>query len=487
MLFNSYEFLVFFPIVVLLYFGVPHRFRSLLLLVASYYFYMAWRAEYAVLLAASTLIDYSCGLRMARVPKPARRKYLLLSLLTNLGLLFAFKYYGFFSASAAAAAGLLGGSLHLPALDVLLPVGISFYTFQTLSYSIEVYQGSIPAERNLIRFALYVSFFPQLVAGPIERAGALLPQLEQRHSFDAERAANGLKMIAWGMFKKVVIADRLALVVDTVYNDPGGFGGFHYIVATVFFAYQIYCDFSGYSDIAIGAAMVLGIRLMTNFDRPYAARSIGEFWKRWHISLSTWFRDYVYIPLGGNRVAVPRWYANLIIVFAVSGLWHGANWTFVVWGLVHGLYMVVGAASQPLRRAVAERSGLTRCPGLHAALQRATTFGLVCFAWVFFRAENVGQALTILGGAATDWSWLFAPRAIPQAIQALGLSGAEFAWAWCLIALLETVSYLERSHQMRAIMTGRPAVLRWSFYVVLVTVTLNFGVSQEIPFIYFQF
>ena len=488
MLFNSYEFFIFFPLVVSLYFALPGRYRSVLLLAASYFFYMWWKVEYAALLVISTLVDYFAALRMARVSsRGGRRACLAASLLVNLGLLFTFKYYGLFRQTAAALAHLTGGSLDLPLLDVLLPVGISFYTFQTLSYSIEVYRGTIQPERSLIQFALYVSFFPQLVAGPIERPGNLLPQLRKTQRFDAVRTANGLKMIAWGLFKKVVIADRLALLVDNVYNAPGEYGGFQHIAATVFFAYQIYCDFSGYSDIAIGSAMVLGIDLMTNFDRPYASKSIAEFWRRWHISLSTWFKDYVYIPLGGNRVPISRLYLNLVIVFAVSGLWHGASWTFVIWGLAHGLYMVVGIATRALRDSLAEQVGLTRVPRVRKALQCVTTFVLVCLAWVFFRAANLHDALIVLRGMLTDFSWVSKLGAILSQTHVAGMPQREFFASCGLIVVLEAISYFERRHQMRAIMATRPLLLRWAFYVTLVLVTINFGVGREIPFIYFQF
>ena len=321
MLFNSFEYFLFFPIVAMLYFGVPQRLRWVLLLAASYFFYMCWKPGYLLLIVASTLVDYWAGLGIGRATSVSgKRGYLAVSLTANLGLLFFFKYYNFFSDSLREFSRLWGGTLDIPHSDFLLPVGISFYTFQTLSYTIEVYRGNKEPERHLGIFALYVAFFPQLVAGPIERAQRLLPQFREKHEFVYDRVVSGLKLIAWGLFKKVVIADRLAGVVDVVYGNVDAHSGPAFVVATVAFAFQIFCDFSGYTDIAIGSARVMGFELMTNFRRPYFAASIPDFWRRWHISLSTWFRDYVYVPLGGSRVSRSRWYGNLFIVFLVSGL-----------------------------------------------------------------------------------------------------------------------------------------------------------------------
>ena len=333
MLFNSVEFLLFFPIVVSLYLLIKHSQRWVLLLVASYYFYMAWKPEYILLIVASTFIDYFCGRKMGSIEeKKKRRPYLYLSLLTNLGILFTFKYFDFFTDSLQGLSEYFHLPYESPALQLILPMGISFYTFQTMSYSVDIYQGKLKPEKHFGIFALFVSFFPQLVAGPIERASNLLPQFHKPFTFDRKKAVSGLQLMLWGMFKKVVVADRLAFLVNAVYDQPGEYEGFTLFLATIFFAFQIYCDFSGYSDIAIGAARILGFDLMKNFDTPYSARNVSEFWRRWHISLSTWFKDYVYIPLGGNRVVKWRWYYNLMITFLVSGLWHGANWTFVIWG-----------------------------------------------------------------------------------------------------------------------------------------------------------
>lgn len=338
-LFNSFAFLVFFPLVCMIYFLIPgNKWRNLFLLLASYYFYMSWNPTYAVLIFTSTLVTWGCGLLVERNAGNYRRQkvFLVVNLLINLGILFVFKYYNFINESIFHLFSLWGIRWEVPNLGVLLPVGISFYTFQAIGYSIDVYRGDLKAERNLFVYALFVSFFPQLVAGPIERAKNLLPQFRQKHHFDEANVIRGMKLMLWGYFMKLCVADRLALYVDAVYNNIPQHNGTSLLIASVFFAFQIYCDFGGYSLIAIGAARVMGFSLMENFRRPYFAQSIKEFWGRWHISLSTWFKDYVYIPLGGNRVGRFRHALNLFVTFLVSGIWHGANWTFVLWGGFHG-------------------------------------------------------------------------------------------------------------------------------------------------------
>ncbi|MBW2967124.1 MBOAT family protein, partial [Candidatus Woesearchaeota archaeon] len=375
MLFNSIHFLVFFPVVIVLYYSLAHKHRWILLLISSYYFYMSWKAEYVILIMISTLVDYIAGLQIFRSQSVVRKRlFLVLSILTNIGLLFAFKYFNFFSDSVREILQVFTIQLNPLTLKVLLPVGISFYTFQTLSYTIDVYRGRIMPEKHLGIFAVYVSFFPQLVAGPIERAKNLLPQFYRKVDFDYVLVVAGLKLMLWGFFKKVVIADRLAIMVDYIYGDVTGFTGLSLIIATVFFAFQIYCDFSGYSDIAIGAAQVMGIRLMDNFKRTYLATSASDFWRRWHISLSSWFRDYIYIPLGGNRLSRFRGCLNILVVFLVSGLWHGANWTFVLWGLLHGIYLTASAITAEFRRKMVDMLRLAKVPTLHWFLRVAFTF-----------------------------------------------------------------------------------------------------------------
>ncbi|WP_224994259.1 MBOAT family protein [Cesiribacter sp. SM1] len=495
MLFNSLEFIIFFPTVILLYFATPYRFRWLLLLVASYTFYMFWRVDYALLLIASTLIDYACGRMMGRIPGELRQKrkpWLWLSLLSNLGILFTFKYFNFFSEAAGDLAALLDLNYATPVFEILLPMGISFYTFQTMSYSIDVYYGRIQAEKHLGIFALFVTFFPQLVAGPIERAGNLLNQLKTEHKFDYDRAASGARLMAWGFFKKVVIADRLAVFVNEVYNNPGGYEGIPLMLATLFFAFQIYCDFSGYSDIAIGAARIMGFELMVNFRSPYFAISIKDFWNRWHISLSTWFRDYLYLPLGGNRVVKWRWYYNLFIVFLVSGIWHGANWTFIIWGALHGLYLVIGNATKGERGKILDLLRLNRLPKLHKLLQVFTTFSLVCIAWVFFRANTLTDAWYILTHMFTGFSKSVA--ALTSGVGAhwkllyLNQVKEMFYLSVLFVTLLVLIEFANTTMPtLRRRFDRLPVPLKVAFYGFTGACIFLFGNFSETQFIYFQF
>ncbi len=478
MLFNSLQFLIFFPLVVSVYFLLPGKHRWALLLAASYYFYMSWEPEYLLLILTSTLVDYIAALQIFTSFGRRRNLWLGASLLVNLGILAFFKYANFFWDSLHSLLG-TGIQVASPIHRFLLPVGISFYTFQTLSYSIDVWRGRIEPERHLGRFALFVAFFPQLVAGPIERAAHLLPQFRQNHSVDLKRITSGLRLMLWGMFKKVVLADRLALVVDQVYGNPDEQNGLTWLLATYFFSFQIYCDFSGYSDIAIGSARVLGFDLMKNFNVPYMARSAREFWQRWHISLSTWFRDYVYIPLGGNRSSAPRWFINIIITFVVSGLWHGANWTFVVWGGLHGLYLL------------AERYTTSwlprRMPGRNV-IETLLTFHLVLLAWVFFRAKSVEIALHIIGSILTD---------IPGDIIAylgganlfLGLGNIpQFMWAGLIPGiLLFYVLDAAKDQSYWKIRFANSSGLRLVVYACLFYGILFLGYFGETQFIYFQF
>lgn len=481
MLFNSLEFLVFFPVVLLLYYLLPHRFRWLLLLVASYYFYMSWNPSYILLIVVSTLIDYGAGRQMSKLEtKAERRPWLYLSLLSNLGILMTFKYFNFFS---GAITDLIQASVN-PGYEgvvhqLILPMGISFYTFQTMSYSIDIYHGHIKAEKNLGIFALFVSFFPQLVAGPIERAQNLLGQFKVKVDFSYENMASGLRQAAWGMFKKVVIADRLAVMVDHVYNNPTEFEGVSLMLATFFFAFQIFCDFSGYSDIAIGTARMLGIDLMENFRAPYYSKSVGEFWRRWHISLSTWFRDYVYIPLGGNRVVKWRWYYNLFITFLISGLWHGANWTFIIWGGLHGMYMVF--------------ESLVKYPRLGPRWQdpfKATwVFVLVCIGWVFFRANSLPDALYILQHSLTGVGKSIALiQADPVKHLFLGQGTDALLLSFLFLGMMEVVHLFQRSRGFNYFFGDHPVLIRWGFYTILIASMVLFGVyHNQSEFIYFQF
>ncbi len=472
MIFNSIEFLIFFSIVLTLYFLFSFHWRWLLLLGASYYFYAAWKPVYLILIVYSTLVDYFVGHRIAQTDDVKHKKRLLLiSLVSNLGLLFTFKYLDFFSQSIQSVINLAGWSFQVPTIDLVLPVGISFYTFQTLSYTFEVYKGNIQPEKNLGIFALFVSFFPQLVAGPIERPQHLLPQFKAQFQFDSKRVKSGFRLMLWGMFKKVVIADQLAQQVNAVYNDPENAFGLGVIFATYAFAFQIFCDFSGYSDIAIGAARVMGFDLKLNFKLPYLAQSIPEFWRRWHISLSTWFRDYLYIPLGGNRQSQRRTYLNLMIVFVVSGLWHGANWTFVVWGFVHGLMMIGSLLTRNLWQKLFNLLKISQFPALEIRFKIFSTFHLVVFAWIFFRANSMSDAFTL----------------IRHAVQMTSQDALILFLFFILIFILCGLTPLQKFREFGEYFQSKPPQARWAFYIICTLLILNFGVTQEIPFIYFQF
>jgi D-alanyl-lipoteichoic acid acyltransferase DltB (MBOAT superfamily) len=485
MLFNSFHFLVFFAIVCPVYWLLPYRAQRYWLLGASYYFYMSWKAHYALLLAFSTLVDYFVGLGMARyADRPRVRKLLLLTTLTsNLGLLFAFKYWGFFGESFEALSRWLGHPLQWPALDVLLPVGISFYTFQALSYTIDVYRRRIPAERSLPTFALYVSFFPQLVAGPIERASHLIPQLRAPRSFDVEGALFGAKRVLIGLFKKMVVADNLAPFVDRVYGGGGHGEPIVYLLATYAFAFQIYADFSGYSDIAVGVARLLGFQFISNFETPYFSRGVTEFWHRWHISLSTWLRDYLYIPLGGNRHGSARTYVNLMLTMLLGGLWHGAHWNFVIWGALNGAYL---AASRLWAARYAGLPGRLRVPeAVVASLQRIWTFHLICLTWIFFRSETLEgstrMVASIFGSLVSGQ--LFGRESLQRASEVLHNQGAT---PWLVLALLLWDAWFGSGHEPERF-HRTPMVLRYAAYSALVLAVLGFGVFRQLRFIYFQF
>ena len=488
MLFNSFSFFLFFPIVTVLYFAVAHRFRWQLLLGASCVFYMAFIPWYIAILAVTIVIDYVAGLWLARpgLSSGHRKAVLVLSILSTCLVLFVFKYFNFFNFSAAALARFVGWNYPVGALNLILPIGLSFHTFQSLSYVVEVYRGHQQPERHFGIYALYVMFYPQLVAGPIERPQNLLHQFHAKHEFDYQRVTNGLKLMAWGLFKKVVIADRWAVIVNQVYGHPQNYEGLPLIAATIAFAFQIYCDFSGYSDIAIGSAQVMGFRLMDNFNRPYFAKSIAEFWKRWHISLSTWFRDYLYIPLGGSRAKSWRWQFNLFVTFVVSGLWHGANWTYVVWGAINGVYILAAIWTRGLRQRLCMRLALERTPAIHKQMRILMTFALVCIAWVFFRAETIEDAWYILthllqglyagGRFIGGWRLLDMGLDIPELMVAVAATMGMFL-----------VHAIQRHGSIRHMLAERPAWLRWGVYYGLTLSIILFGMTGKAEFIYFQF
>ena len=479
MLFNSLEFAIFFPVVATLYFVLPLRFRTPMILVASCVFYMAFIPAYILILGVTILIDYTAGIYLDRVRGRWRTVLLWVSIAATCAVLFIFKYYNFFNDNFVGLAGVAGWELSPTTFHIILPIGLSFHTFQSLSYVVEVYRGRQKPEYNFVTYATYVMFFPQLVAGPIERPQNLLHQFYEEHRFDYERVTSGLKRMAWGFFKKLVVADRLALYVNDVYAAPQNFNGLQLTVATVFFAYQIYCDFSAYSDIAIGSARVLGFKLMENFDTPYYARSISEFWRRWHISLSTWFRDYVYLPLGGSRVPKWRWCFNLLVTFGVSGLWHGASWTYVVWGVINGIYLIAGGLTSGLRDAALGRAGLPQTSALRTLLSVATTFVLVCFGWVFFRAQSLGDAFYILGHFWRNWD--FSAISTPQFLL------RQMPVAIAAIAVLEIGQLLHGRISFPKLVVRTPMPWRWAGYTAFMLAVVLFGVYRNAQFIYFQF
>ncbi len=472
MLFNSFEFLVFFPVVTAAYFLLPYRLRWPMLLAASCIFYMAFVPKYILILLLTITVDFGSALLIERTgPGRLRRLFLMLSLIVTVLILAFFKYFNFLNDNLAAVAGFFHWNYGIESLRIILPIGLSFHTFQSMSYVIEVYRGNQKAEQHFGIFALYVMFYPQLVAGPIERPLNLLHQFREQHDFEYGRVVDGLKRMVFGLFKKMVIADQLAPVVNRVFNHPHDYAGFPFLFASMCFAYQIYCDFSGYSDIALGSAQVMGFRLIENFDRPYSARSVPDFWRRWHISLTTWFRDYIYIPLGGNRVGKSRWYANLFCTFLISGLWHGANWNFVLWGGLNGLYLILSSWSAPFRAAAVRLTGIGRFPRFHHALQVAVTFLLICLSWIFFRANSMTDAVYIL-------SHLFAS------------TKGGFALNGSIVFFIVFMEYIQHQHQAGRIahlFSGRPLLVRWSLYYALVMIVLIFGSYKEQQFIYFQF
>ena len=472
MLFNSLEFIVFFIVVTSVFFLLPHKYRWFHLLAASCYFYMAFVPIYILILGGTIVVDYFAGRWIERAEGSNRKLFLILSLVANIGVLAVFKYYNFFIENI----NTLG--FHFSFLKILLPIGLSFHTFQAMSYTIEVYRKKQPAEKHFGIYALYVMFYPQLVAGPIERPQHMFHQFYEKHPFDADDFFIGFKMMLWGMFKKVVIADRLAIMVNNVYSHPQNYNSTMLALATLFFTIQIYCDFSGYSSIAIGAARVMGFKLMTNFNKPYQAKSIDEFWKRWHISLSTWFKDYLYISLGGNRVSIPRWYVNLFIVFLISGFWHGANWTFIIWGALHGFYIVFANITKTARARLNKSLHIEKTGWLNSFLQIASTFLLVSFAWIFFRGSSVNDCFYIIKKIfSNNWGGLQDETVFLK---------FSYILSFLLILFLFIAEYRfvdKIIHAKLAEQYNRSVV----FGVLVLAGILVLGVFQNLSFIYFQF
>jgi D-alanyl-lipoteichoic acid acyltransferase DltB (MBOAT superfamily) len=473
MLFNSWEFVLFFLAIAITFFSVPHRYRIYLLLAASYYFYMSWRWEFGFLMLGVSFSNFYVGRQLAK-GKNKGAWMLLTSLISVLPLLY-YKYGNFLLESVGDISALFGQSSEFPELKVILPVGISFFTFQALSYSIDIYRIKIQPEPSLVKFLTFVAFFPQLVAGPIERSDNIIPQFEQEKKFRLDEAVAGMKIFIWGLFKKVVIADRLAFYADPVFTNPENYSGPTLALATVFFTFQIYCDFSGYSDMAVGIARVLGFRLMQNFNLPYLSRSIADFWKRWHISLSSWFGDYLYIPLGGRRVSIPRWIVNIFIVFLVSGLWHGANWTYVIWGGLHASYYLMEYVGDRLLSAFGLTSWKER--RVYTWIKIPLVFVLVSVAWIFFRANSLPEAFLIVGKISAWQGGLW-----------WGSSAVTFLLSLSLILLLLGVMIFQYTGMIGIYYRKSkvPSSISAAAYLLLLIGISLFGVSSN-SFIYFQF
>lgn len=478
MLFNSFDFLLFFPIVTLIYFLLPHRFRWIHLLIASCVFYCFFIPVYILILLVTILIDYFAGIRIERSEGRKRKAWLLLSIVSTCLVLFVFKYFNFFASNYNLIARYFHMNYSVTVLNIILPIGLSFHTFQSLSYVVEVYRGKQKAETHFGIYSLYVMFYPQLVAGPIERPQNVLHQFYERHEFNYDDMVTGLKKIVWGMFKKVVIADRLAIYVNAVYLHQDHHSGASLILATIFFAFQIYCDFSGYSDIAIGCARTMGFRLMTNFNRPYFAKSVSEFWKRWHISLSTWFRDYVYIPLGGNRVPKLRNYFNLLVTFSISGFWHGANWTYVIWGALNGSYLIVPLIFHRTAQRIGQFFSRRRTTAvLMQIFNTLCTFVLICVAWVFFRSPTLHIAREI-----------FSKISAPHGPVFIG-NMKNMIFSVVFLSVLLVVEFFEEFKLMKgfSLYNNHSRLVRRFAYVSLTIIILMFGVFDNSQFIYFQF
>lgn len=494
MLFNSFSFAIFFPVVTILFFLLPQKYRWLHLLISSCIFYMTFIPVYILILFFTIIVDYIAGIMIENSLGHKRKAFLIISIIVNVGTLAIFKYFNFFSDNI----NLLLQTLHLtsysvPLLKIILPIGLSFHTFQAMSYTIEVYRGHQKAEKHFGIYALYVMFYPQLVAGPIERPQNVLHQFHEKQTFRYDDVVSGLRLMLWGLFKKVVIADRLALLTDPVFNHPHDYPPISLALGTLFFTFQIYCDFSGYSDIAIGAARVMGFKLMKNFDRPYSSASISEFWSRWHISLSTWFRDYLYISLGGNRVAVPRWFFNLFFVFLVSGFWHGANWTFIIWGMLHGLYLIGAILIDKAKVSIFGVPEKKEKSKLLLTWDILVTFVLVSIAWVFFRANNVSDAFYIIGklpGAFSDVIRLLHYRRVTF-MNIWNIHQFDTVWkvagTLILLVFLESSQYIQYKYNLMKSLEVKPFYLRWGIYYILIFAIIFLGVFENRQFIYFQF
>lgn len=480
MLFNSFHFLLFFPLVVILYYALPHKWRWALLLAASYYFYMCWKVEYVFIIMFSTGVDFIAAHKIHQsIDKKKKKGYLLLSILVNVGLLFSFKYYNFVNANITNILDVFDLKNNLPYFNFLLPVGISFYTFQTLSYTIDVYRGKIMPEKHFGYFALFVTYFPQLVAGPIERSRNLLPQLKENKKLTSDNIVGGLKLMAWGFFKKLVIADRCAFFVDEVYNNIGMYHGFTIIVASILFIYQIYCDFSGYSDIAIGTARLMGVKLMLNFDRPFSSKSISELWRRWHISLSSWVNDYLFLPIsrkfrGLGKIGIA---ISLVLSFFLMGLWHGADWTFIFFGVFNGFIMVYEIYTRKTRRKWRQKYG----GFLYNKASILLTMTAFIITGMMFRSNSTKDLFVLFQNLSVFDGTMLIPEYFRRRI-------IDLLFVLFYIVLMEVAQYFQKDHEhFTDAMSKEKLFVRWPVYIFLLFSVLKLGVFSTKEYIYFQF
>lgn len=509
MIFNSLEFLIFFAFTTFIYFIIPGKYQKYFLIVSSVFFYAYFIPWHVLLLLLIIVLNYYSGKAIGNAEGYKRRVYLTVVIFINVAVLFIFKYYNFLTINLLDLARSIGWNYSLSTLNFFVPLGISFYAFKNISYNIEVYRKTIPAEKSFDIFTLYILIYPELLAGPIDRPQSLLPQLRQTYKFDYERITSGLKLMAWGFFQKWVIADRLALLVNKIYDSPYQNNGLSFTIATFFFAIQIYCDFSAYSDIAIGAGEILGFKFMKNFKRPYFAKSISDFWSRWHISLSTWLRDYLFLPVAysvlrklKNKTFLnikPEYWSYCIAAFFtmfVAGLWHGANWTFITWGVLIGFYLVFSFITKKPRRKLLSILRINKIPFLHRFLSTSTTFSLICFAWIFFRAKDMRESLYIVRNLYTGYGAYF--RTVLQDLRTinfsnildpffLGLNSMELYLAIIFISALIIINLIQSKVSIRKLISERPFMIRWIIYVIMIFVILIYGRFENRQFIYLQF
>lgn len=487
MLFNSLTFLIFLVCILSLYYILPYKYKWYLLLIGSCIFYMAWRIEFIFLILFSSFFNYYIGLLIEKYEDKSKT-ILTTGLIINFVILFIFKYSIFINHSFMSIYNYFNISYPIKDFDIVLPMGISFYTFQATSYTIDIYRKRYKAEKNILKVTLYIMFFPQLVAGPIERADNLLNQLFLNHKFNIYNISMGIKIMLIGYFKKIVIADRIAILVNTVYNSPYDYNGISFIIATIFFAIQLYCDFSGYSDIAIGCAKLFNINLMENFKSPYFSKSIKEFWTRWHISLSTWFKDYLYIPLGGNRKGIIRTYFNLMITFLVSGIWHGANWTFILWGGLNGFYQIIGDLKNRFLKSINFNIKNKYINSFFNIFRILITFSLICFSLIFFRANTVKDAFYIINNLFSDIQNVNNIQYLYNISTQLGLNIFEILMATTCIIILFIIEIFEYKQRIYITLNKLPFIIRFIFYYIITIIILSMGVfSNAGQFIYFQF